>query len=215
MRPILTTLLTIGVLATGGGAVVGQEPGPRLVCVEVSSSLPIEVLTGSPGALGEAVVLGQASIAVVDLGECTAGDEPLDGDDATTATADPTPAPGSRPRTYARLAKRAWQKLVKSPDRSTGRGYVVWGCITQFDAATGADSFRAQASHRRERYWYTNGVNAYFVGTEPQLDDVVEDDIVRMDVISLGSFSYDTQIGGSTTVPLFEVVRIRRERGSC
>jgi hypothetical protein len=34
-------------------------------------------------------------------------------------------------------------------------------------------------------------------------------------VVSLGSYSYDTQIGGNTTVPLFQVVKIKLEKGSC
>jgi hypothetical protein len=35
-----------------------------------------------------------------------------------------------------------------------------------------------------------------------------------MKVLSMGSFSYDTQNGGNTTVPLFQIVSIAR-RGSC
>jgi hypothetical protein len=46
------------------------------------------------------------------------------------------------------------------------------------------------------------------------LEDFVEDDMVVMNVTSLGSFSYDTQIGGNTTVPLFTVDKITR-KGSC
>ena len=54
-----------------------------------------------------------------------------------------------------------------------------------------------------------------FVGDANQLADYVEDDIVAMNVTSLGSYSYDTQIGGSTTVPMFEVDSIKRQKGSC
>jgi hypothetical protein len=36
-----------------------------------------------------------------------------------------------------------------------------------------------------------------------------------MRVIGQGSYSYDTQGGGNTTVPMFEVVSIKRERGTC
>jgi hypothetical protein len=41
---------------------------------------------------------------------------------------------------------------VKAPDNYIGDTYKLWGCITQFDAATGIDSFRAEASYRNEDY---------------------------------------------------------------
>ena len=77
----------------------------------------------------------------------------------------------------------------------------MWGCISQFDAATGDDTFRARASYANQTYWYSDGDNAIFTGDTDQLANFVQDDIVFMDVISLGSLTYDTQIGGSTTVP--------------
>lgn len=131
-------------------------------------------------------------------------------------TAAPTPRPTPRPTAiaYKALSSRAWSQLVKSPDSYTGNHYVVWGCITQFDAATGLDSFRALASYKKQAYWYTDGVNTFFNGDASKLAPFVQDDIVEMRVTSLGSYSYDTQNGGNTTVPLFEVNRIIR-RGSC
>lgn len=129
-------------------------------------------------------------------------------------TPESTPAPTAAPITYAKLSSRAWSQLVKAPDNYAGKGYLVWACVTQFDAATGTDSFRAQGSYKDQEYWYTDGDNALFSGTTAQLADFVQDDVVYMKVLSLGSFSYDTQIGGNTTVPLFEVVSISR-KGSC
>jgi hypothetical protein len=140
--------------------------------------------------------------------------------DATVDVTEPpvdfsTPVP-HLPGSYASLSSRAWAKLVKSPDSYLGNGYKVWACITQFDAATGLDSFRGQASFRKESLynWYSNASNAFFSGDATQLADFVSDDVVSMSVMSLGSFSYDTQNGGNTTVPLFQVVKIARV-GSC
>jgi hypothetical protein len=129
-------------------------------------------------------------------------------------TPEPTPEPTAAPVSYAKLTSRAWAKVVKSPDSYIGKGYQVWGCISQFDAATGTDSFRAEASYKNQEYWYSDSENAYFTGNATTLSDFVQGDIVFMKVISLGSLTYDTQIGGSTTVPLFEVERIIR-KGSC
>jgi hypothetical protein len=127
-------------------------------------------------------------------------------------SAKPTPKP--TPVAYRALTSRNWALLVKAPGQYTGNRYSVWGCISQFDAATGLDTFRAQASYRNEAYWYTDGTNAIFTGTESQLANFVEGDVVEMSVVAAGSFSYDTQLGGSTTAPEFNVVKIVR-RGSC
>jgi hypothetical protein len=131
-----------------------------------------------------------------------------------TPTPSPTPTPAPTPKVYAKLTARSWALLVKDPDKYLGNAYQVWGCISQFDAATGNDSFRAQASYAKQAYWYSDGDNALFTGDADHLADFVADDVVRMNVVSLGSFSYDTQIGGSTTVPLFLVDAISRQ-GSC
>lgn len=122
-----------------------------------------------------------------------------------------TPAAGTE---YAKLSDRDWQLLVKSPDAKAGNAYFVWACITQFDAATGPEGFLAQASNAKREYWYTDGDNAVFTGTAAQLADFVEHDVVAARVISNGSYSYDTQAGGNTTVPAFEVQAISAE-GSC
>ena len=123
---------------------------------------------------------------------------------------EPTP----KPVVYAVLSDRSWQKVVKAPDKYFGRTYQVWACISQFDAATGADTFRGQGSNKKRSYWYLDADNALFTGDEDQLSDFVQDDVVLMRVTVLGSFSYDTQNGGNTTVPSFEVDRISR-KGSC
>jgi hypothetical protein len=104
--------------------------------------------------------------------------------------------------------------IVKAPDDYTGNAYTVWGCITQFDAATGEGAFLAQSSYAWLAYWHSEGDQAYLQGNAALLTDFVEDDVVSMTVISEGSFSFDTQAGGNTTVPQFEVTGITLE-GSC
>jgi hypothetical protein len=131
-------------------------------------------------------------------------------------TPDPTPAPTPKPTKveYKKLPDRSWAKLVKAPDDYIGRTYQVWACVTQFDAATGPDTFRGEASNKKREYWFLDGENALFTGDVRQLNDIVQDDVVVMNVSSLGSFTYDTQIGGETTVPWFSVAKITR-KGSC
>ena len=134
-----------------------------------------------------------------------------------TPVPEPTPAPtvGSiYPKSYAKLSDRDWARVVKAPDNYVGKGYKVWACITQFDAATGLGSFRGQASNAKEEFWFSDGSNAFFEGSEDGLADFVQNDIVAMDVVAEGSYSYDTQNGGNTTVPMFLVMKISRQ-GDC
>jgi hypothetical protein len=123
-------------------------------------------------------------------------------------TPTPTPTPPPTPTVYEKLTDREWALLVKDPDKYLGKAYQVWACIFQFDAATGTESFLAQAANEKLTYWYSDGDNAAFLGDEEQLADFIESDVIFMNVISLGSYSYDTQAGGNTTVPLFKVDKI-------
>lgn len=173
------------------------------LCVTVASVPQVEVL--DTDALQSALVEGTAQLTHVST--CPA--------DASEPTPEPVVETATPPGGFRTLNARGWARLVKDPDRYTGRNFRIYGCIFQFDGATGPDAFLAEASFRRERYWFLDGENASFIGDASKLDEFVEDDIVRMDVTSLGSYSYDTQAGGNTTVPAFEIVRIRRERGSC
>lgn len=163
----------------------------------------IVVLAGCAGSAGVSAPAGNP--AVVDTPAPNSVDTPEPVAEATPNVVNP--------KSYAKLAKRDWAKVVKAPDKYLGKGYQLWGCVTQFDAATGTDTFRANASYRKEPDWYV-GDNAFFVGTEKMLGDVVTGDIVSMNAVGLGSFSYDTQAGGNTTVPLFRVTKIAR-KGSC
>lgn len=135
-------------------------------------------------------------------------------------TPKPTPAPTAKPTPkptpveYKKLSMRSWRKVVKAPDDYIGRTYQVWGCIWQFDAATGPESFLAQAAPKRLDYWYSDGENASFTGDADRLSDFVEGDIVVMNVTVAGSYSYDTQAGGNTTVPSFLVNKVTR-KGDC
>ncbi|MBX7266915.1 hypothetical protein KIF24_13345 [Micromonospora sp. Llam7] len=120
-----------------------------------------------------------------------------------------TPAPRPKAPSYRTLSERQWKLVAKNPDAHIGKTYVVFGKVTQFDAATGVDTFRADVAHRRMASEYDYETNTLLSGDADELEDVVEDDIFRADVTVLGSFSYDTQIGGETTVPLLSIDSIK------
>lgn len=108
--------------------------------------------------------------------------------------------------TYSEVSQRDLALVTKDPDSHAGERYVVFGHISQFDAATGTDAFRAYIApvqHSRS-YDFDEHILAQ-AGESGLFDDLVQGDIVRMHVQVLGAFTYDTQIGGSTTVPMMRV----------
>ena len=127
---------------------------------------------------------------------------------AAPATSSPPPKPKPKP-TYKALSERQWKLIAKNPDEHIGETYVVYGVVTQFDAATGDDMFRADVAHKNMAYTYDYETNTLLIGSAEQLKNLVEDDEFRANVTVLGSFTYDTQIGGSTTVPLLQVDSIK------
>ena len=127
----------------------------------------------------------------------------------------PRPAPSFKlPKSYAKLAKADWAKALDGADKTVAKGYQVWACITQFDTATGRESFRAAASYRKEPSWSRLATNAYFNGTEKQLAPISPGDVVQMNVVGLGAFAYPTKANGTTTLPTFYVTKIAK-KGSC
>ena len=113
------------------------------------------------------------------------------------------------PATYAAIDERTWLLVAKDPNGHAGEKYVIYGSVTQFDSATGDSAFLARTGATRAKAWYDYDVNTAVVGTSAaQLANVVEGDLVKMYVVVDSAFSYDTQIGGNTTVPKVAVKTI-------
>ena len=103
--------------------------------------------------------------------------------------------------------------IVKNPDAVKGQYFQMYVQITQYDAATGACSFRGYWDSNSHSYNFDyNGDNAFFDSGDadtvcPALNGIDQGDTIRVWTQSLGSYSYDTQNGGNTTVPKFNVLR--------
>jgi hypothetical protein len=118
------------------------------------------------------------------------------------------------PSTYSPLAPRDFALMVKDPDAWKGHKVILYGVVTQFDAATGPASFRAGTAATPQADPYDYEQNTYITARDPAiLANVVEKDRVTMYVEVAGSDTYSTQIGGSTTVPSM-VVNIINATGS-
>lgn len=156
--------------------------------------------------------------------ESTSEAEPAEGEqssaedesEAATAETEPaeqsTPAPTATPdlSTYEELDERALAQIVKAPDDHIGRQVIVYGTITQLDAATGQCFVRVSIAHAPQDQWYDYEHNTVGLAGDgesdcPVLDPFVADDEVKLWVTVGGSISYETQIGGSTTVPAYVI----------
>lgn len=105
------------------------------------------------------------------------------------------------PATYESISDRDFALLMKNPDAAKGRKLVLYGVVSQFDSATGTTSFRANTAANPQDRSYDYDQNTVVTGASNVVANVVEEDFVTMYVEVVGSYSYDTQMGGSTTVP--------------
>lgn len=129
-------------------------------------------------------------------------------------TPEPPPAPVTPDlSTFTEIDDRSWALIAKDPDSHAGTNVILYGSIMQFDSATGRCSMLIDtAATQKESSWdYEQSVMAYAGDAStvcPVFDPLVEDDHVKVWATVRQSFSYDTQIGGNTTVPMVEVWQV-------
>lgn len=105
---------------------------------------------------------------------------------------------------------RSWALVAKDPDSYSGTNIILYGSIMQFDSATGrcAMLISMAATQKEYSFDYDTNTMAYAGDAEttcPVFDPLVENDNVKVWATIDSSYSYDTQIGGNTTVPLIKV----------
>jgi cell division septation protein DedD len=186
-------------------------------------------------ALGVAIIVGAVMLLACIFLTCVGivtGDSNDRGQRPTTTTTTPAPAPAARaakvasdatpkplpapkvvtPKvvTYVKLTAREWKRVAKNPDAYQGRTYVVHGVVTQFDAATGPQTFRASVDGVRHSGAYEYETNVVINQRKADLDDLVQGDEFTASIEVMGGLTYDTAIGGSTTVPELVVDKIKR-----
>lgn len=112
----------------------------------------------------------------------------------------------SDPASYAQISDRDWALVERDPNAHAGERYVIYGHITQFDANTGPDGFRANTSGEPKGRWYDYDINTIVIAADSELvSDVVTDDLATMYVEVLDAYSYQTTIGGEITAPRVHV----------
>ncbi len=110
------------------------------------------------------------------------------------------------PNTYETLGERDFALLAKNPDTYIGRKITVYGVVMQADAATGNKQFLARTAAEPMGASYNYDQTTLITTQDPSLiANIIEEDFVTMHVEVQGSYTYDTKIGGSNTVPKFKV----------
>jgi hypothetical protein len=109
------------------------------------------------------------------------------------------------PVPHRALSGRDLLLITKTPDLHVGERITVYGHVTQFDTVTGPSTFRASIDGVQHRRTYEYETNTILRGTAVQLADVVQGDVFRADVTVGGSYSYETTMGGTLTVPVLGI----------
>lgn len=119
---------------------------------------------------------------------------------------------GAKVVNFSEPTELQWNTLTRSPAQVKGKNFVIFGCVSQFDANTGGSKFRAYAAKSPSVSWLS-GVNSMFSGNAKSLLMLKEDEAFIAKVNVTGATSYST-IGNKTTVPTF-AVRDFVKIGSC
>lgn len=119
----------------------------------------------------------------------------------------------------SQCAPIAVDQVEKNPGAYEGTCVVLYANVVQFDAATGPCSFQADiaGSDLADSFDYTARSNFGLTDDEllsaletecPALEQIDVDDFVRIYATGIGAYTYDTNIGGSNTIPSFKIERI-------
>lgn len=107
---------------------------------------------------------------------------------------------------YREVTEREYKQIAKDPGEHEGERIILYGVITQADDITGDKALRASTGAEPTLFDWDYDVNAVLAVEDGTiLEDVVEDDRVKLWVEVAGDFSYETELGGELTVPLLSV----------
>ena len=121
------------------------------------------------------------------------------------------PVAEAPPQPARKISEREWQLIAKDPGSHTGERVIVYGQVTQFDASTGTEGFRANVDgvEHKPKYGLADyDTNTILGGDEELLRQVVQDDLFKADVTILGAYTYETKLGGQLTVPRLQITKV-------
>ena len=166
-------------------------------------ALLVVMIVGAAGLRGASVPTSTTAAPAA-----TSGSRPSTQPAAAAAPA-PAPQPSQPPKA---ITARDWAKIAKDPASHVGEAIIVYGEVTQFDAATGADVFRANVDGIKHpvSYGYADyPTNTVLAGNGVDLGDLVQGDLFQAEAIVTGSISYETTMGGTLTAPQLSVSKVK------
>lgn len=213
--PVVGILLGVTAVALGIVALVRKQPKSLAITAIVLgaiATLVSLVMTIGFGTL--AANLPQSSPDPKPVATQSADAVEPDPEPTSEATPEPPPAPTTPDlSTFVETDDRNWALIAKDPDAHAGVNVILYGSITQFDSATGRCAMLISTAGTVKEYSYEYDQNTMAMSGDgdtqcPAFDPLIEDDHVKIWASVVESFSYDTQIGGNTTVPLIEVWQV-------
>lgn len=217
--PFLGVALGVAAVVLGIVALVRKRPawvgivaivaGSLALLAGLISSIGLIALLNSPtSARPVPVVSTTAEGPAADAAEALPSPVSPSPQAAVTATPEPPAAPDLS--SFGTVDERTLALIAKEPDNNVGQNLIVFGSISQLDSATGPCNALISIANDQKENSYDYEQNSFATSgdaasTCPVFDPLVQGDHVKLWVTVLGSFSYDTQIGGNTTVPAFQV----------
>jgi hypothetical protein len=215
---ISAVAVAVEIIGTGGGQMPAPTPTTAAAPVDPCARAACAVV---PNVIG--MTASQARHAFTTAGFTVPGALLGRTDESTVSTQTPSgltkvpvttlPVVGvyTPPAPARDITARDWALLAKNPGAHVGARVVVYGQVTQFDTATGTSAFRANVDGvvHKPRYGYVDyETNTMLTGTSTMFTDLVTDDLFRAEVTVSGSYSYETTMGGTMTVPKLEVTAV-------
>jgi hypothetical protein len=181
-------------------AVVGAIVSPKTTPAASHTSTPVTHVTKNVTTTPPANTFTDPAGGVCNAGSEANGYCPGDSPSPT-----PPPPPPPPPPTYNPVTDSQWQLIQENPAGYIGQTFTVTGTVTQHDANTGADEFRADAGPADNP-----NTNTIFDGSNDgsQVAPLQVGQTFTAEVSVEGSITYTTTLGGSDTAPELLVVSI-------
>lgn len=126
---------------------------------------------------------------------------------APTASASQSASPVPDPADFIQVDAAEWAAIAENPDRAKDRPVVVFAEVMQFDGSTGLDRFLASTGVDQPGELELQ-TNTLLIGDEVLLDGVETGDVLKVHAVVTGSVEYETQVGGTATVPVLVIAQL-------
>ena len=213
--PVLGLLLGAAGITLGVIALVKRQSKGLAITSLVLASLAFLTSTVMTIAVASGIPTSTSTtVAVPAETEVAAAPDETTEPEVVAPEAEPEPEPaGPDLASFGEMDERTFALLGKEPDAHVGENLIVYGTVFQFDSFTGTCSFMANTSNASQTASYDYAQNTLVVAGDedtdcPILTPIVEGDHVKMWVTVQGSYTYDTQIGGTTNALALEALQM-------